>query len=111
MSKTIFLAVPGHAKFKIRIGELGRATGGAPVERLVVAPGLNFETLAAASDFFSLSHVLENLRPEEEEVIRERQNHRKAICIGSDSETKEEKGTRDPPKPLDLHGQDKHHVD
>jgi hypothetical protein len=69
MGKTIFLAVPSHAKFKGRIRKFGRAAGGAPVEWLLVAPSLHFETLAPARNFLSLPEVLENLRAKEQKVI------------------------------------------
>ena len=69
MGKTIFLAVASHAKFKGRIGEFGRAAGGASVEWFLVAPSLHFETLAPAGDLLSLPKVLKNLRAEKQKVI------------------------------------------
>src|SRR4051812_26336762 len=107
MSKAIFLAVLGDAKFEARIGKLGRAAGRAAVERFLVRIArLHLELLSPSRDLLSLPHVLKNLRAKEEEVVREREKHRQPIGVGTDHKPEEQKGSRDPTEPLDLHRQD-----
>ena len=70
MSQTIFFPVPGNPELQTRIGQLGRATGSATMERLCLGiTGFQLKPLPPANDLLPLPQLLESLRAKEEEVI------------------------------------------
>src|SRR2546423_6298384 len=110
MGQTIFLAVARHAKFEARIRQFRRAAGRAFVERLVVSPRLELETLAATGNLCALPKPLNRFRPEKDEKVRER-DHQSQFSGERCSKKSEKKKCRyDPGNPFDFHRQDEEDV-
>src|SRR4051794_24295321 len=106
MGKTILLPIASDAKFKARIRVFCCSTGRTTMERFLFASALDLETLPAVGHLVSLTHLAKNLRPEEQEVIRERNNHCQPVRIRVEHKSQEQKATRDPCEPFKFHWQD-----
>jgi hypothetical protein len=110
MREAIFFPIARNAEFEIGIAQFRGAAGRTFMKRFFFAPGLDFETFPPSGHFFAMSHLLDHLRPEEDEIITERsdQGHSIGVRLGDKSKDKESGvGPRDP---FDLQGQDKENV-
>src|SRR5215469_2673370 len=75
------------------------------------APRLCFKTSASRRNVVTMPRLMNDFRPEEDEIVRECSNERSPIGVRPENKSGQQKSGKNPRKPFDLNRQNKKDVD
>src|SRR5215469_15601518 len=81
------------------------------MERVTCARRLGFKTSASRRNLLTMPRLMNDFRPEEDEIVRERGNECSAIGVRPENKSGQQKSGKNPRQPFDLNRQNKKDID